>query len=94
MDACLTPLASTGISKVLEMETFEKGDSLVKDAFKHIANREWQEALKVTNEALASAIDSLSAPFEALALNLRGTFGFLVGKSTFHIIPQNSHDSR
>jgi import receptor subunit TOM70 len=71
---------SSGIQEVLDMETFEKGDDLVKNAFKLIQERKWNQVISSVNEALESAVDSLSPPFEALALNLRGTFNFLVGK--------------
>ena len=71
---------STGINKVLEMSPFEKSDHLVQKAFKHIQDREWENALKCCNEALESAVDSLSPSFEALALNIKATFHFLMGK--------------
>jgi import receptor subunit TOM70 len=71
---------SSGIQLVLDMQTFEKGDDLVKQAFKFIQEKKWDKVLSIINEALESAVDSLSSPFEALALNLRGTFYFLVGK--------------
>lgn len=71
---------SSGLQEVLDMETFEKSDDLVKDAFRFIKERRWETALSYINQALESAVDSLSPPFEALALNLRGTFNFLVGK--------------
>ena len=71
---------STGLNEVLEMQTFEKCDGLVQDAFRFIQERNWNSALSSVNQALESAVDSLSPPFEALALNLRGTFNFLIGK--------------
>lgn len=72
--------ASTSLDKILTADTLEEGDKLVQKAFELVGQKQWAQALQVCNEALASAIDSLSPPFEALALNLRGTFSFLTGK--------------
>ena len=79
---------SNGIPQILELESSEPGDDQVKEAFKFLLDKQWEKAFESITETLNTAKDSLSSKFEALALNLRGTFSFLMGKgrSSFSII--------
>jgi import receptor subunit TOM70 len=74
---------SNGIPQILELESSEPGDDQVKEAFKYVYEKQWDKAFESITETLTTAKDSLSAKFEALALNLRGTFAFLMGKGEF-----------
>ncbi|RKO91567.1 hypothetical protein BDK51DRAFT_34755, partial [Blyttiomyces helicus] len=70
-------ITSRGAPEIADREAVEEGDVLIKAAFAAVAERKWAEARKACIEGIETG--KISAGFESLAYNLRGTFGFLMG---------------